>query len=82
MSSGKFSDKRELLSYRAIFKDRWRAFIRANFQSAEHAAVCFGVDGSTAKKWWEGSHAPSGYVVSIAYEREPEAAHAYLRASQ
>ena len=73
------SAKAEVLSYRMMFAARWQRFIRANFDSPEHAAVAFGVDGSTAKKWWEGSHAPSGFAVGYAYDRFPAEALTPLR---
>lgn len=78
-SPGKFSAKAKATSYRAHFAHSWSVFIRENFDSPEHAAMCFGVDGSTARKWWEGSHAPSGFAVSMAYEALPDAAHKALR---
>jgi hypothetical protein len=37
------------------------------------------VDGSTARKWWEGSHAPSGFAVGMAFEAMPDEAHRTLR---
>ncbi|MGY9047703.1 MAG: hypothetical protein ACKVKF_11715 [Rhodobacterales bacterium] len=79
MSYGKFSAKRAALSYRQVFAERWSCFIRTNFDSPEHAAMVFGVDGSTARKWFEGSHAPSGFAVAMAYEEFPEAAKLGLR---
>ena len=78
-SSGKFSAKAKATSYRAHFAARWSVFIRENFDSPEHAAMAFGVDGSTARKWWEGSHAPSGFAVGMAYEVMPDAAARGLR---
>ena len=68
MSSRKFSQRNRVLTYRQQFAGRWSDFIRTNFESPEHAAMIFGVDGSTAKKWWAGSHAPSGFAVGYAYE--------------
>lgn len=73
-SSGKFSAKARAMNYRAHFAHRWSVFIRENFDSPEHAAMAFGVDGSTARKWWESSHAPSGYAVAMAYDEYPVAA--------
>ena len=75
-SCGKFSrpDKAQALSYRAHFALRWSAFIRENFDSPEHAAMAFGVDGSTARNWWAGTHSPSGFAVGMAYETMPDAA--------
>lgn len=66
MSSRKFSERREVLSYRQQFAAMWRDFIRANFESPEHAAYVFRVDNKTAQNWWEGSNAPSGWVVGRA----------------
>lgn len=78
-SPGKFSAKRDATTFRQFFAIRWQAFIRDNFDSPEHAAMVFGVDGSTARKWWEGSHAPSGFAVALAYERFPEETAGALR---
>lgn len=77
-SPGKFSQKRDALTYRQHFAECWRRFIRENFESSEHAAVVFTVDASTARKWWEGSHAPSGFAVGYAYAKAPEAAARHL----
>ena len=87
--SGKFSEsfpqrsgvmaQDGVLSYRHFFAARWSRFICENFASPEHAAMVFGVDGSTAKKWWEGSHAPSGFAVGYAYEHFPAQARGALQ---
>ncbi|RHZ91131.1 hypothetical protein D1114_20890 [Cereibacter sphaeroides] len=81
-SPGKFSAKREAMTYRAFFAARWSRFVRENFDSPEHAAMAFGVDGSTARKWWEGSHSPSGFVVGLAYQNFPTEAATTLRAQE
>ena len=81
MSPRKFSQKSQALTYRQHFAARWSGFIRDNFESPEHAAMVFGVDGSTAKKWWLGSHAPSGFAVGYAYERFGEQALDSLKAN-
>lgn len=81
-SPGKFSPKRSALEYRQHFALRWFAFIRTHFDSPEAAAVAFGVDGSTARKWWTGSHAPWGFAVGMAYEAAPNAARASLAVRQ
>ncbi len=90
-SNGKFSEsfpsftgvtvQNEVLSYRTFFAARWQRFLHANFASPEHAALVFGVDGSTAKKWWDGSHAPSGFAVGFAYDRFPNEARVALQAA-
>jgi hypothetical protein len=74
MSAGKISPKREALTYRAAFAAAWSRFVRDNFDSPEHAAMVFGVDGSTARKWWDGQHAPAGFAVGLAFARYPQAA--------
>lgn len=81
MSPRKFSapSRRAALTYRQAFAARWQKFIMENFQSPEHAALVFGVDGSTARKWWEGGHAPSGFAVGMAYEHFPAEAAASLK---
>ena len=79
MSPGKFYTKQKALTYRQFFARRWSAFIRENFDSPEHAAVCFGVDASTSRKWWDGNHSPSGFAVGLAYERFPQQAASALR---
>jgi hypothetical protein len=80
-SPGKFSAKQSATSYRAHFAERWGEFIRDNFDSPEHAAMVFGVDGSTARKWWAGSHAPSGFAVGMAFQAMPDAAARRLRSA-
>lgn len=81
MSPRKFSERREALTYREHFAQKWCAFLHAEFASPEEAAACFAVDGTTAKKWWAGSHAPSGFVVGYAYARFPTAVAEMLRGS-
>ena len=66
MSSGKFSERREVLSYRQHFAIVWQRFVRENFQSPAHVAHVFQVDGSTAEKWWNGLNAPSWWVLGHA----------------
>lgn len=78
-SAGKYSAKQAAFTYRQFFAARWSIFIRENFDSPEHAAMVFGVDGSTAQKWFRGSHAPSGFVVGMAFEYLPDQARAELR---
>lgn len=81
-SPGKFSPKRHALTYREHFAERWSCFIRKQFDSPEAAAVAFGVDGSTARKWWAGSHAPSGFAVAMAYDATPAEVHDALAVRQ
>ena len=79
MSSGKFS-RRAAISYRAAFARRWQGFLHDNFDCAEEVAVAFGVEASTARKWWEGGHSPSGAFVGVAFMLLPgQAAEALTR---
>ncbi|SFI83576.1 hypothetical protein [Albimonas pacifica] len=79
MSSRKFSGRREALTYRQHFAAAWSEFIRDNFESPEHAAHVFKVDGKTATNWWDGVNAPSGWVVGRAVT-DPEMRDAALAA--
>jgi hypothetical protein len=74
IGAGKRAGKRAASSYRAHFAVCWMRFIQDNFESPEHAAHVFGVDGSTARKWWQGDHAPAGFAVGYAYALHPDAA--------
>lgn len=74
--------RRAALSFRAEFAGVWAEMLREVFDSPEAAAVAFGVDGTTARKWWEGLHAPSGAVVAMAFVRFPEAAQRLARACE
>lgn len=66
MSSGKFSARSEVLTYRQHFALLWRDFITENFESPAHAAMVFKVDPSTAENWFAGVNAPQGWVVGRA----------------
>lgn len=76
---GRLSEQEKVLSYRHFFALRWSRFVNENFDSPEHAALVFCVDGSTARKWFDGSHAPSGFAVGYAYEHFPDQARAALQ---
>lgn len=69
MSSGKFSDRSSVMSYRQFYAKRWQAFVRENFEDAAHVAHIFKVDPTTAANWWDGSNAPQGWVVGWALRR-------------
>lgn len=81
MSPRKFSSRTRALSYREHFARRWADFLHEEFASPEEAAALFGVDGTTAKKWWAGSHSPSGFVVGLAIVEFQDRAVAMLRGS-
>jgi hypothetical protein len=61
------------LAYRRVFRDRWGAFLRANFHNPLHVAVFFSVDESTARKWWNDVNEPQGWVVAVAVATHPKA---------
>lgn len=54
------------MSFKIFFKNRFAAFLRENFTSPEHVAICFGVTARCATYWWEGSTAPNGAAVAQA----------------
>lgn len=62
------------MAYRRLFRDRWGAFLRAQFHSHLHAAVFFGVDEKTARMWWNDVNEPKGWAVAFACDTMPEAA--------
>lgn len=62
----------DLHRFRALFPDRWGAFLRANHRSAEEVAVFYGVTFRTAENWWHGVCGPSGHAVALAALTRPE----------
>ena len=71
MSYGRFPDPRKTRAYRRHFIDLWTRFLRENFTSTSHVAVVVSVDESTARSWWNGITAPSGFAVAIAFKEYP-----------
>lgn len=61
-------------SFRAFYADRWKNFLRENYETPEEVAANFGVRYQTAVNWWNGDNAPSGHIVSLAYDDHPEIA--------
>ena len=59
--------------FRALYPDRWSAFLRAHFQNHMHVAVFFDVEEKTARLWWEGVTGPKGWVVDYAIRALPAA---------
>lgn len=57
--------------FRAMFPDRWAAFLRAHHRSVEEVAVFYDVTFRTATYWWEGMHRPSGDKVALAATSNP-----------
>lgn len=78
MSAGIYSFKKAARDFKIKFAECWRDFLHVNFDSKEHVALVFGVDGSTAAKWWDGLHAPSGSAVAYAFRIMPQQATVHL----
>ena len=84
MSSRKFSERQDVMTYRQHFAQMWRDFIHQNFEDAAHAAHVFKVDPTTAANWWDGLNAPQGWVVgrALADPSMRDAAVAFLGAAE
>lgn len=51
------------MSLKELFAIRFAEFLRANFKSAEHVAICFDVSARTAQNWLDGTNTPHGLIV-------------------
>lgn len=54
------------VSFQVFFAKRFAAFLRENFQSPAHIAICFGVSTRQAENWLAETSAPRGHVVARA----------------
>lgn len=61
----------DLHRFRAIFPDRWAAFLKAHFRSSAEVAYFFGVDDKCAWNWMAGVTAPRSEAVLALIERCP-----------
>lgn len=68
-------------AYRRAFRDRWGAFLRANFHNHLHVAVFFSVDERTSRNWWNDTTEPKGWAVSYARDQIPGARKALQEAA-
>jgi len=59
--------------FKARFAQRWAAFLRSEFQSAEHIGRVFGVTSRTADNWRTEVSKPSGDTIALFFLRYPEA---------
>jgi DNA-binding transcriptional regulator YiaG len=59
--------------FKARFSERWAAFLRSEFQSAEHIGRVFGVTSRTADNWRTEVSKPSGDTIALFFLRYPEA---------
>lgn len=63
----------DLHRMRAVFPDRWSAFLKAHFRNSVTVAFFFSVDEKTARNWIEGTTAPRAEVILSLIERCPAA---------
>ena len=66
--------------FRALYPDRWHAFLHAHFRDHLQVAYFFGVSERTGRDWWEGKTGSQGWATAYAIENIPTAAQ-YLRAA-
>jgi hypothetical protein len=59
--------------FKVRFAQRWAAFLRSEFQSAEHIGRVFGVTSRTADNWRTEVSKPSGDTIALFFLRYPEA---------
>jgi hypothetical protein len=55
------------VSYQILFAKKFAGFLRENFNSPEHIAICFGVTARQAQNWLDEVSAPRGHVVARAF---------------
>lgn len=74
-SSGELAVERpfNLHRFRAVFPDRWTAFLKAHFQSHAQIAAFFDVDDKTARNWLDGTTKPTAPTALIAVASIPGA---------
>lgn len=63
----------DLHRMRAVFPDRWQAFIKANFRDLQHIQFFFGVSERTAREWRDGVGSPRAEAALYAVSRFPHA---------
>ncbi len=66
------------MSYQSFFNQRWALFLRANFKSPEHIAICFGVTARQATNWLDEISGPRGHAVAKAFT-DPQLAESALK---
>ena len=54
------------LRFRALYPQKWAAFLHAHFQSPVHVAAFFSTNEKTSRNWWEGATGPQGWAVEFA----------------
>lgn len=65
-------------AFQISFADRWRDFLRAEFQGAVEVGYFFGVSEKGAEKWLRGLGGPNGSKVALAFAMRPDAAAKHL----
>jgi hypothetical protein len=66
------------LRYRAVFPERWQAFLHAHFRSTLEVALFFDVTERAAGKWWNGTGGPQGDKVVLAMVEFPRGVQEFL----
>lgn len=61
----------DLHRMRAVFPDRWSAFLKTYFRNSVTVAFFFSVDEKTARNWIEGTTAPRAEVILSLVQRCP-----------
>lgn len=78
LSCGKRRSRALQASWQIFFAERWAEFLRENFHTPEQIAVAFGVTAQTARNWLDGTAAPRGHAVALAFT-DPELAPAITK---
>ena len=63
----------DLNRFRAVFPDRWQAFIKAHFRDIRHVQFSLGVSEKTARDYWAGTTSPRAEVALYAVATHPGA---------
>jgi len=75
---GDFPSQSAVYAARKSFAGAWSGLLHDAFPSAMAVARAFSVDPATARDWWHGRGAPSGYAVAIAFRSMPALAARWL----
>lgn len=76
---GNFPSHRQVLALRKGFASAWAALLREAFPTASAVADAYCVDSKTARDWWHGRTAPSGFAVALTFQSIPDLAARYLK---
>ena len=71
----------DLNRFRAVFPDRWQAFIKAHFRDIRHVQFALGVSEKTARDYWAGTTSPRAEVALYACATHPGALNELMAAA-